>query len=60
MIIKIFKIPTKEMYTFKNKSELITFVRDAVGTLPANITIDNLIKLLPRKDYYRLPKKRGE
>lgn len=51
MIIKIFRVSTKEMFTFKNKAELIAFVFNTVGRLPAKITIDNLIKTLPQNDY---------
>ena len=51
MIIKIFKVSTKEMFTFKSKAELMIFVFDTVGKLPAKTTIDNLIKMLPKNDY---------
>lgn len=51
LIIKIFKVSTKEMFTFKSKAELMVFVFDTVGKLPAKTTIDNLIKMLPKNDY---------
>ena len=54
MITKIFKISTKEMFTFKNKSELIVFVYEVTGSVPANATINDLTKMLPKKDYCRV------
>lgn len=51
MKIKIFKISTKEMFTFQNKHELLIFVYNIVGHVPENTTINNLIKLLPKNDY---------
>ena len=51
MIIKVFKISTKEMFTFKNKSEFLIFVYNIVGPIPADTTINNLMQLLPKNDY---------
>jgi hypothetical protein len=54
MIIKIFKISTKEMYTFRNKSEFNKFVRIVTNKHPSfRLTIDQLIKYLPVEDYCR-------
>jgi hypothetical protein len=55
MIIKIFKISTKEMYTFKNKIELLRFVRQ-ITKFPIlyNKTISQLVAYLPVDDYYRV------
>lgn len=54
MIIKIFKVSTKEMFTFKNKSEFLIFVYDVTNHLPSNTTINNLVKMLPKSDYCRV------
>ena len=54
MIIKIFKVSTKEMFTFKNKTEFTVFVYEVVGKLPANATINNLMQMLPREDYCKV------
>ena len=51
MIIKIFKISTKEMFTFKNKTELMFFVYQVTGRSAPNATIADLIKILPKNDY---------
>lgn len=39
------------MFTFKNKAELMVFVFDVVGKIPATSTIDSLIKMLPKNEY---------
>ena len=55
MIVKIFKISTKEMYTFKNKYELYSFVQENTNAYPSfNLTIAQLIRYLPVEDYYRV------
>ena len=55
MIVKIFKISTKEMFTFKNKYELYAFVKANTNTHPGfNTTIAQLIRYLPVEDYYRV------
>lgn len=55
MIIKIFKVSTKEMWTFKNKDELKRYVIQNVLCIPRhNATIDELIKYLPVEDYCRV------
>jgi hypothetical protein len=54
MIIRIFKISTKEMYTFKNKMELFNFVKEAVDApIFYNKTIPQIIACLPVEDYCR-------
>ena len=55
MIIKIFKISTKELYTFNNKSELFDFVK-AIIDKPVfyNQTIPQIIAYLPVEDYCRV------
>lgn len=55
MIIKIFKIPTKEMWTIKNKEALCNFIYQEVGIRPdSKLTIFKLIQYLPRENYYRV------
>lgn len=55
MIIKIFKISTKELYTFKNKLELYNFITLSTNRYPSfNVTIKDLIKYLPVEDYCRV------
>ena len=55
MIIKIFKISTKEMYTFKNKFELYNFVKAIINRCPSyRSSIDCLAQHLPVDDYYRV------
>jgi hypothetical protein len=55
MIIKIFKISTKEMYTFKNKIELFNFVQEVAHTQALyNRTITQIIEYLPAEDYCRV------
>lgn len=54
MIIKIFRISTKEMYTFRNKYTLRRFIIDVTNKYPSDrLTIDKLVKYLPVEDYYR-------
>ena len=55
MIIKIFKISTKEMYTFQNKHELYSFIKENTNAYPSlSTTIDQLIRCLPVEDYCRV------
>lgn len=55
MIIKIFKISTKEMYTLKNKYELYMFIKGQTNICPGfNNSINELIQFLPVEDYYRV------
>ena len=54
MKIKIFKVSTREMFVFKNKSELIIFIYETMGTVPYDANINDLIKTLPKEDYYRV------
>lgn len=55
MIIKIFKISTKEMYTFNNKRELFDFIKKIVN-MPIfyNKTISQLVEYLPVEEYCRI------
>lgn len=55
MIIKIFKVSTKEMYTFPNKQSFYEYVRFVSGMpLMNNRTIDELMYYLPVEDYCRV------
>ena len=55
MVIKIFKITTKEMWTIGNKEALCDFIYKETGTKPDNkLTIFKLMQLLPRNNYYRV------
>ena len=55
MIIKIFKVSTKEMWSFRSKDELRKYVIQNVLCIPRhNATIDELIKYLPVEDYCRV------
>ena len=55
MIIKIFKISTKEMYTFKNQFWLHQFIQKETNKHPSlSLPINKLTKYLPVEDYYRV------
>ena len=55
MIIKIFKVSTKEMYTFKDKIEFYTFVKAVTNTCPSyDLSINKLMGCLPVEDYCRV------
>lgn len=55
MIIKIFKVSTKEMWTIKNKEALCDFIVRETGRRPDNkLTIFKLIQYLPKENYYRV------
>jgi hypothetical protein len=55
MIVKIFKISTKEMYTFRNKYALHNFVQTSTNRHPSlRSSINELVKYLPVEDYYRV------
>ena len=55
MIIKIFKISTKEMWTIRNKEALCDFIHQETGIEPNNkLTIFKLVQCLPRENYYRV------
>ena len=55
MIIKIFKISTKEMYTFKSKFWLHQFIQTETNRHPSmELPINKLVKYLPVEDYYRV------
>lgn len=55
MVIRIFKVSTKEMYTFNNKTELYNFVKCVIGApIFYNKTIPQIIAYLPAEDYCRV------
>lgn len=55
MIIKFFKISTKEMWTIQNKDALFDFIVQETGTIPdRKLTISQLSQYLPRENYYRV------
>ena len=55
MVIKIFKISTKEMWTIRNKNALCEFIYQETGKKPdSKFTIFKLIQYLPRQNYYRV------
>lgn len=55
MIVKIFKISTKEMWTMYNKRGLIAFVKQETGfTISDKMTIKQIVKYLPVENYYRV------
>lgn len=55
MVIKIFKISTKEMWTMSNKDALRDFIEQEVGIKPTNkLTITRLMQYLPKENYCRV------
>lgn len=55
MVIKIFKVSTKEMWTMKNKEALCDFITQEVGVEPdVRLTIFNLMQYLPKENYCRV------
>jgi hypothetical protein len=55
MVIKIFKISTKEMWTMSNKEALRDFIKQEIGIKPdSKLTIVRLIQYLPRENYYHV------
>ena len=55
MVIKIFKVSTKEMWTFRNKDVLRKYIIQNILCVPRpNATINELIKYLPVEDYCRV------
>lgn len=55
MVIKVFKISTKEMWTIKNKEALCKFIAQEVGVKPdEKLTIFKLMQYLPVENYYRV------
>lgn len=54
MIIKIYKLSTRQMWTIRNKEALCEFIHQEIGVWPdKKATIFELVKLLPRENYYR-------
>lgn len=55
MIIKIFKISSKEMWTIRNKNALCDFIKQEVGMQPhPSQTIFELVQYLPKENYHRV------
>jgi hypothetical protein len=55
MVIKIFKISTKEMWTIRNKDGLCEFIEQETGAIPdGKMTIFQLMQYLPKQDYHRV------
>lgn len=55
MIIKVFKVSTAEMWTFRNKDAFRKYVVSNILCAPkTNATIDELMKYLPVEDYCRV------
>lgn len=55
MVIKIFKISTKEMWTMRNKKALCDFIAHEVGIKPDNkLTVFTLMQYLPKENYCRV------
>lgn len=55
MIIKIFKVSTAEMWTFKNKKAFRKYVVSNVLCVPpTNATVNELMRYLPVEDYCRV------
>lgn len=55
MVIKIFKISTKEMCTLRNKDGLCEFIRQETGQeLNNRMTVIQLMRYLPKQNYHRV------
>ena len=55
MIIKVFKVSTAEMWTFRNKEAFRKYVVKNVLCVPSKTaTIDELMQYLPVEDYCRV------
>ena len=55
MVIKIFKISTKEMWTIRNKDGLCEFINQETGEIPDDkLTIFQLMQYLPKQNYHRV------
>lgn len=55
MIIKIYKLSTRELWTMHNKNALVDFVTNEIGLRPScSLTIPQLIQYLPVEDYHRM------
>ena len=55
MIIKIFKISTKEMWTLKNKKDFCDFIKQETGVRPDKaLTAFQLMQYLPKENYHRV------
>lgn len=55
MVIKIFKISTKEMWTLRNKDGLCEFISQETGQeLDNKMTVFQLMQYLPKQNYHRV------
>lgn len=55
MIIKIFKISTMEMWTVRNKKELIKLIVQEIGTnVSDTLSVNQLLKYFPIDDYCKI------
>lgn len=55
MVIKIFKISTREMWTIKNKDGLCEFINQETGKTPdSKLTIFQMMQYLPKQNYHRV------
>ena len=55
MVIKVFKVSTAEMWTFRNKKVFRKYVMSVVLCAPkSNATVNELMEYLPVEDYCRV------
>lgn len=55
MVIKIFKVSTKEMWTLPNKDALCDFITQETGIKPdGRLTAFKLMQYLPKENYCRV------
>ena len=55
MTIKIFKMSTMEMWTMRDKKALVKFIEQENNAyIPAQLTINQLMRYLPIEDYHRV------
>lgn len=53
MIVRIFKISTAEMWTLKNKQELLRFIKQEINMIASsNLTIQKLTSYFPVEEYH--------
>lgn len=61
MQIKLFQISTLRMFVFKDKHALRKYVMTHAFCNPKqNATIDQLVSYLPKEEYYRVKKHKGD
>lgn len=55
MIVRIFKISTMEMWTVRNKKELVKLIEQETHTYVSDrLNIEQLVKYLPMDNYCRV------